>query len=377
MGFFMGSLEMKLEQARRSQRLVFVTLLPWLVVLLSLNSQVLAGLDLEVPVEMVDYGLQSNAGTGTTNFNRSWIYLDPAGYHNATYYFEVIATNTHTTSSYNVELRSTSTSTTYASITVPANTTIPNRFRTASAWTPPAGKNEFLIRASNTPSERQLLVYNARILVQQTNADYTRIQIPLVHRLHDGVASGPGFVDKTTSTVYEQLNTNRYCLWKKDVNKYVDLSGSTPWTLEVVLDHDSATGTAHAALFNTTSGQVEGAEVSNYGNVIALVEVSFSNTANKFTNGSLFELKIRSGTTMPQAELRRASLYVSLTNLTKAEVLYRVAGRINGTSATDIVHQRAFIDTSLFSNPTVFFQASGWCADNFERAFVVGRAFGQ
>jgi parallel beta-helix repeat protein len=364
----MRSSEMNIRKGCRQKIPFLLSSILLLVLVFGVSSRALAGVNLEVPIEMVDYGLESVAGTGTTNFNRSWIYLDPADYHNATYYFEIVATNTDS-SPRDVYLRSTSTSTTYATITVPANTTDATRLRTASSWSPPTGKNEFLVRVSQTPTAAQLLVHSARIIVKQTNADYTRIQIPMVHRHWSNTATGPGFVDKSTSTAYGQTNPNRYCLWEKDESKYDDLTGST-WTLEAVLDHDWASGAAYAALFNTASGQVSGAEVSSSGTAIALVDASFSNSATNFSNGGFFEVRIKSNTTSYQAELRRASLYVKLTDLTKAEVLYRVAGRQNSSSATDFVYQRALVDTSLFSSPSVYFQASGWCADNADRVFL-------
>jgi hypothetical protein len=353
------------------RRILFTAVISGLFALWAGQDLAMAGLNLEVPIEMVDYGLESQAGSGTTNFKRSWVYLDPADYHNASYYFEIVAKNTNTSVAYDVYLRSTSTNTTYATITVPANTTNPTRFRTASSWTPPVGKQEFLVRVSETAAVSQVEVYSARIIVQQTNAEYTRIQIPLVHRHYNNVAAGPGFVDPTSATSYGQTNPNRYCLWEKDTGQYADLSGSSPWTLEAVLDHDSTSGTAYVALFNATTGlEVAGAEVSNDGDVITLVDRSFSDSATNFANEDRFELRIRSSTTAAQAELRRASLYVKLTNLSKAEVLYRVAGRQRSSTATDFVYQRARVDTSLFSNPTAYFQASGWCADNGERVFL-------
>ncbi|MDY6988208.1 MAG: right-handed parallel beta-helix repeat-containing protein [Thermodesulfobacteriota bacterium] len=322
----------------------------------------MAGVDLEVPIEMVDYGLNSLAGSSTTNYKRSWVYLDPADYHNATYYYEIVATNTHTTSAYNVYLRSTSTSTTYATISVPANTTEPKRFR-STQFTPAVGKKEYLVRVSQTPTAAQLKVFTARIIVQQTNADYSRIQIPMVHRVFNVAADGPGYVDQRALTSWGQTNPNRYCLWEKDESKYDDLTGAT-WTLETVLDHDLSSGTSYVALYNATTGQqVSGTEISLYGDVIDLLDTSFSNTAANFSDGEDFELRIRSSTTADQAELRRACLYVKLTNLTRAEVLYRVAGRVRSTTGKNFVYQRALVDTGVFTNPEVYFQASGWCVD--------------
>ncbi|GAI43501.1 unnamed protein product [marine sediment metagenome] len=66
-----------------------------------------------------------------------------------------------------------------------------------------------------------------------------------------------------------------------------------------------------------------------------------------------------------------ARLYVKLTNLSKAEILYRVArGESITTGGYDVPHQRILLDTSLFSSPTIYFEGVSYCSDNVERLFL-------
>jgi len=81
---------MKPSKATLLNRLFFITPMLLLSMVLCINSQALAGVDLEVPIEMVDHGLRAAQDVaGTTNMNRSRIFLDPAAYEGDTvnYYF--------------------------------------------------------------------------------------------------------------------------------------------------------------------------------------------------------------------------------------------------------------------------------------------------
>lgn len=334
-----------------------------------LDSPAIAALNLEVPLEMVDQGLAALSGTGASNFQRSSIYLDPSDYDGATYYFEIVARNTDSTAR-SVYLRSSTTD--YATIVVPAGTVGYTRFGQATHWTPVTGKSLYLARLDRTSSADQLIVQSARIVVRQTNATKTRIQIPLAQMGHDGYQAGFGWVDGTTSTAYSQGNSDYYSVWRKDSSRYADLNGTNPWTLEAALYNTGATATAYAALFNRSSGlQVAGAEISVTGSTITLVDVSFSDGATNFVHGSEYEVRIRTNNGSYRANLASAArLYVSLTNLSKADVVYRTGRMSAGTSETHLVEQRTLFDSALFTNPTIYFEATGLCADAGTRVFL-------
>jgi parallel beta-helix repeat protein len=367
MGFLIRSSEMKIRKGSRSKIPFLLTPILLLVLAFGVNSQALAGLNLEVPIDMVDHGLEVPSGTGTTNFNRAQIFVDANDYDGATYYFEIVAKNTDSSAKPVYFRRTTSTATNHATITVPAGTANYTRYRVPLSINPLTGKNQYLVRLTKTTSAAQLIVSSARLIVQQTNATKTRIQIPLVEKNHDIYQVGSGRADTTTSSVYTQGDADKYSLWKKDSSQYADISG---WTLEAVLDNLSASATTYAALHRVSDGAiVADSEVSLLGTTIALVDTSFTNTATNFTDGSKFELKIRSSISGQRADLGRASLYVSLTNLSKAEVLYRVSRKVP-TGPVDVVAQRVLIDTTLFTSPEVYFEATGRCADNTPLVFL-------
>jgi hypothetical protein len=371
MGFLMRSSRMKIRKESRFKIQFFITSILLLVLVFGVNGQALAGLDLEVPIDMVDHGfLAPSDGAGTTNFNRSRIFLDANDYDGSTvnYYFEIVAMNTDTVARNVYFRRTTNTATNHATISVPAGASSFTRYRVAFTIAPLAGKNNYLVRLTDTNVGKQLIVSAARVIVQQINATKTRIQIPLVQKNHDLSATGSGRADTSTSTVYTQGDADKYSLWKKVSGQYADISG---WTLEAVLDNDSATGTTYAALHRASDGEiVADSEVSLYGDVIALVDKSFTDGAPNFTDDDKFELKIKTSSgTGVKAHLGRASLYVSLTNLSRAEVLYRVSRKVP-SGPEDVVEQRTLLDTSLFTSPTVYLEATGRCADTTPLVFL-------
>ncbi|MBW2174524.1 MAG: hypothetical protein JRF64_07785, partial [Deltaproteobacteria bacterium] len=362
---------MKIRKGSRSKIPFLVTSILLMVLVLGVNSQALAGLNLEVPIDMVDHGLEVPNGAGTTNFNRARIFFDANDYDGDTvnYYFEIVAKNIDSSAKPVYFRRTTNTATNHATINVPV-TAAPGtfaRYRVQLSINPLTGKNQYLVRLTKTTSTDQLIVSSARLIVQQTNATKTRIQIPLVQKNHDIFQNGSGRADTTTSAVYTQGDSDKYSLWKKDSSQYADISG---WTLEAVLDNLSSTATTYAALHRVSDGAiVADSEVSLYGTLITLVDTSFADTAGNFTNGSKFELKIRSSVSGQRADLGRASLYVSLTNLSKAEVLYRVSRKIP-SGPVDVVAQRTVLDATKFSNPEFYFEATGRCADNTPLVFL-------
>ena len=61
------------------------------------------GFNLEVPLELCEYGITSATTARDSTYQR--IKMDPSNYDGATYYFEFVATNSNTSTAYNVVLR--------------------------------------------------------------------------------------------------------------------------------------------------------------------------------------------------------------------------------------------------------------------------------
>ncbi len=57
-------------------------------------------------------------------------------------------------------------------------------------------------------------------------------------------------------------------------------------------------------------------------------------------------------------------LYVTISDLSKAEILWRVARSDSSLNALNIIQQRVKLESSSYSSPTTYFEVSGFCADN-------------
>ena len=322
-------------------------------------------INLEVPLEMIDAGIAS-LSTGVNLLASSYLFLDSDDYNGATYTFEIVASNINTTINYTVNLYDVTGSAIKATITVPANTTNPKRFRSGS-WTPTDATNRtYGVQLVQTAIDDQLKVFVARIIVTQVNATKTRIQIPL---LGHGIisASNTITVDQTTSTTYTQGTPSHYSYYKKDSSV---LSSISNWSLEAVLLNASPERTTYLGLFNATDGvQVTGAEISNPGTTPTLKSVELANDAVNFDNGDIFEARIKTSSTY-QAQVARAALYCRLTSLVKAEIFWRVGRDVSGKSSATWPEGRILLDTSVLSNPTVYLEASAICADDAEIVFL-------
>jgi hypothetical protein len=113
------------------------------------NGSSATGLDLEVPMEMSMIPCGSLAARAQ-DFNRTKVRLNDADYDGSPqWFFEIVAKNS-TSSDKVVTLKTVSGS--KATITVPANTISPVRFRTAS-FTPESGWALYYLNLPATPSD--------------------------------------------------------------------------------------------------------------------------------------------------------------------------------------------------------------------------------
>lgn len=323
-------------------------------------------INLEVPLEMMDEG-DSSSSTELILLPRSYLYLDSDDYDGATYTFEIVAINTNLITAYDVDLYDVDGAAVKATITVPADTSLPTRFRSGS-WTPADATNRtYGVRLAQTADADHLKVYVARIIVTQVNATKTRIQIPLIN--YDLSLTNFDVIDQTSSASYVQAAPGVYSYYKKDTSV---LSGISNWSLEAVLYSDNAAKTAYLGLFNATDGvPVTGAEVSVLGTTPTLVSVDFANNAANFDEGDTFEGRIKSSTAEYFACIQKAALYCRLTSLAKAEIFWRVGRENNQAVAAETYpNGRILLNTSILSNPTIYLEASAICADNAQIVFL-------
>lgn len=353
---------MKSRKASLHRIPFYIASMLFLALALGLSSEVLGGLDLEVPIEMLDRGISSQEGLpGTTQLYRnSEVMLDDGDYDGDTeeYYFEIVASNANTSTGYSVYLHDATNGVDRTSYLVPANTQI-KRFRTTTSFPRASGNNKYRLVLDNTAVVDQLKIFAARIIVVQTNATYTRIQIPLLNHAHDGFDNDTDVgSDNVSSPTYSQEDEDRFTLWKKDLSVWGDIASGTPWSFEAVMRNYTGS-TAYVSLFNKTdNAQVTATELSR-GGTFQLQTVDFATNAASFGDGDGHEgdeFEVRHYTSI----LARAALYVRLTNLTWGEVYWRFTRKQSSSSSVTHAYQRVLLNTSNYTNPVVYHEATGY-----------------
>lgn len=313
---------------------------------------------IEVPIEMIDRGISSVAGSWRT-FDRTTVSLNTNDYDGITqYYFEVVVRNFESTAR-RVDLRSSDAY--YTHITVPGSS---GYLRTRTSFNPKQGLENYFVTLEGTTSHHDIQVYAARIIIQQTGPTKTRIQIPLINGREDNYSKGYTYsVDSTTSTSYTQGTPEHYSLWHRDDSSWINYASGNAFTLEAVMRGSSSDTTANLSLFNRTDGtQVAVSEVSTSGTGRNLVTTDFSPSATNFLNNKDYELRLRRSAGSGSADLYRAALYVRLDNPEALELYYRFQQHRNVTVVThaDRRFQRILIEKNRFTDPRFYYQAVGY-----------------
>jgi hypothetical protein len=317
------------------------------------------GINIQVPIELVDRGLI--ASTSAIIFNRSRTSFNPADYVAQTnvFLFEIIAENLNTTTNYTVNLvNSAGTVITDSAIVIPKSTTSPQKF--SVLWTPSSTADNYRVRLPATGTN-QLKVHTARIIVEQTAAVATKLYIPLTQGLNTGdvATDTQGSGTPATSVVGNVwLSTNLMTIWKRDDTLMTSYDSGTPWTLETISSNSANAGTADVALYNKSTGlAVAGASTTHTGSTTMIHKTaSFASNATNFTTGSNYELRMKSSNSSRTTRLYKAGLWVKLKFLRKAEILYRISQGNNGSTTVTIPDGRIQWDAGAWSNPTVYFQ---------------------
>ena len=318
------------------------------------------GIDIQVPIEMIDRGLASN--TGAINFARSQTSFDPADYVSLSnkYYFEIVADNTNTSVTYNIQIiDSTATVISDSVISIPPSTTM-KRFRVE--WTPNASADVYRIRVPATASASQVKVHSAKIIVEQDNAVATKLYIPLMGGdvTGDSNSDTSGQASSTTTASFLQPTASNFNLWTRNDTNYDAIAAGTPWTLETVLSTSNTAGTTTVALFDKGNNQqITAATITQTGSTaVTSKKVSFASNATNFDNGDTLELRIRSSSTSYTAKVFKAGLWLKLKYLKKGEFYHRLSNRRSSNATASIADGRYLYEASAWSNPSVFFQTN-------------------
>jgi hypothetical protein len=311
------------------------------------------GVDLEVPIELVDSGVQST--TSAVTWERTRTTVTPSLYDGSpTYAFEAVCKNTNATTAYSVSIVNTG-GTAEASLSVPANTTNPTRI--AATFTPGTPTN-YRVKTPATAVAGQITCYAARVRVRQTYATKTQLYIPLTGNDStfsdaDNTVSG-GVVDSTGSASATQATPAHYGVWAKDSTKISGLAATNPWTFEAIV---AASGTGKIGLYSTGGTLVTGVEHVTTATSPTLMSVSFADTA--IADGS-YEVRMKRSGGGSTAILFKAAVYVTLSNIVKTQSFYRVGMSSTSNSNLLVEGQRTTIDTGVFSSPTVTFEGTGY-----------------
>jgi hypothetical protein len=345
---------------------------------LVIADDLFAALDLEVPIEMgmIPCGSQMD---GPHEFNRTKVRLNDADYDgDPRWYFEIIAKNADTEDK-TITLRTNSGA--KATLTVPAGTTSATRYRTAP-FAPDSGWALYYLSLPATASDYQLVVWSRRIIIRQTNATKTRIQIPLFGRpanphlynwaiYHEGPPVWPRVTSNISSGVWEELGHTRR--WKKEARKYGDLAPGSCWTFEAMMQVANEGPPANScSLWNeTTNQQVAASAVSNTRSTYTLHYADFPDDATGFIDGHEFGVRTKGHSSNPP-RVAGAMLYVRLINLSRAQILYTVGyeDMVYGKAEGFNDYSRAFIDVSKYSSPTFYFESFGSNADSQDVLFL-------
>jgi hypothetical protein len=143
----------------------------------------------------------------------------------ATYYFEIVATNSHATNAYGVTLvayNKDGTATDVVTQNASAATGSSNvRYRTSSI-TIPDDTVELRVRLAQTAASKNVVLGGARVIVTQTNATKTLVHVPMAGSNVEANEESLNPLVTTTQTSYSALanNVDQFTIWKRDDSKF-------------------------------------------------------------------------------------------------------------------------------------------------------------
>ncbi len=314
-------------------------------------------LNLEVPFEMLDYGVASS--TIDVTFVRSSTYIDPAWFDGTrTWYFEIDAKNSDASTAQSVALWDGASE--VASISIPANTTTTTRLR-SSAFSEPSGAKTFQVRTKGTSPALETYAYSARVIVKLVGASKAAVQIPLSVGTHDAGGNADTNTwasDQLAGTTYGQGYADVYGYWKYVASEWDDLllsGGNHSWEFHAVLSNSASAGTSYAQLYNADAGSAMGTQVSKGGTALGFLRAACT---GNFTNNTLYEARIKSSSGSRTCYLYHACLIVFVggasTDFNKLNTYWTVNRSDSVTGGGYSTEQRQQLNHSNFSNPKLY-----------------------
>jgi adhesin/invasin len=319
---------------------------------------------LQVPIEILDYGILAAANSAQTDWSRTQISLDTTAYDGTvTYSFEATCTNADSTARTLSLIDSKATANVVSTLTFPAGTTtltrLSNSFTIPGTYVSPVK-----LRTPAIGTGGALTCYSARILVNQTNATKTRIYIPLTSGPSSAAAADTtasitngAIMTAASKSLGQGTNPDYFTLWTKNSAALSILDSTTPWTFEAVAANSA--GAKSVVGLATSAGATIGSITSANNTSPTQLTFTIADSAAGFSDGTTVKAVFASTSKTNPTYLYKAGLWAKITALTNAEVQYRV-GRYESVTANDtIMESRAAIDTSLFRNPSTYFEVVG------------------
>lgn len=318
-------------------------------------------MNLIVPIELIAGECQSNTSDITFNVSKSG--LNDSDYDGATYYFEVVGTNSDSVdrSVYLIN----GASTTVATATIPASTTTNLRVRSTS-FTPTSGADEYRIKIQGTTSNYQLKAFGARLIIVQVNATKTKIQISFSRDTWNtnNFSDVARLTGQNTTTYAESVEYSR---WKKVTTEMATIDS---WEFEAVFANPSTTG--YARLWNATDN-AQIAELSGANATLTRYTASVADNATNFHENDLIGFQGKSGSAGVNTAFAKLALYVKLTSITKAEIHLSTGGLLPSgeTSSAGTMDEEVFkYEASGYSYPATYFEAEGTWNENADKLFL-------
>lgn len=312
--------------------------------------------NLESVWELVDYGLASGT-SAAIQFVRTSTTIDSGWFDGVSHvYFEIVATNSDSSTKTVECLYGSSTFTT---IDVPSGTTDPKRIRSSDLSYLISGANTYTVSAPATTSASQLKVYVARIIVVQSGASKTAIQVPMTRRSINLTSSGDdttAAVDSIASTQYSQSANYVYARWKYVASDWDTIQSSGGLLHYAVLSAGGASVTAYAMRCLDSDYTSGGLIASKSGTAIGITSSTPGN-AGDLSDGTTYSLSIRGSSGSKTIYLYHSYLVLLMSTATKGETYHRMCGY----STTSLnVYGRVQLNHSNYTSPKFFFEDFGW-----------------
>jgi hypothetical protein len=162
-------------------------------------------------------------------------------------------------------------------------------------------------------------------------------------------------------------SVSRYFPIFKYVAAAFDTVPASGFTLECSMASSNASGTATVNLYNKTDGTIV-ASATRASTTPAIVTATWSAGASNWEDGDNYEIRHKISSTSYYSRIGNAYLYITISDLKSYEIYWKISkARTAGTGALINEYQRAQLNQSNYSNESIYFEATGYCADNGNR----------